>query len=129
MNRGVVLKPGEETPILTGRLTAAADFVFRRFPGPWEIFFQHWAEIVFRIGFPTTVETSFRATGSLRRDVSWGLQVDFALKLTGDMQAWFTEHEIRRFYSLSISSYHMAKLEPRRSRSSPSPWPTGDLPP
>lgn len=36
-------------------------------------------------------------------------QTDFALKLTGDVQAWFTEKEIRRFYSLSISGYHIGE--------------------
>ena len=34
---------------------------------------------------------------------------DFALKMMGDIQAYFTEHDIRNFYSVSISGYHIAE--------------------
>ena len=34
---------------------------------------------------------------------------EFALKMQGDMQAWFTEHGVRNFYSVSISGYHIAE--------------------
>ncbi|MGH0029524.1 MAG: methylmalonyl-CoA mutase family protein [Myxococcota bacterium] len=34
---------------------------------------------------------------------------DFALKLMGDIQGWFTENEVRNFYSVSISGYHIAE--------------------
>jgi methylmalonyl-CoA mutase len=34
---------------------------------------------------------------------------DFALKMMGDVQAWFIEHGVRNFYSVSISGYHMAE--------------------
>jgi methylmalonyl-CoA mutase len=34
---------------------------------------------------------------------------DFALKLMGDVQAWFVEHEVGSFYSVSISGYHIAE--------------------
>ena len=35
--------------------------------------------------------------------------IGFSLRLMGDMQAWFIEQQIRNFYSVSISGYHMAE--------------------
>jgi methylmalonyl-CoA mutase len=34
---------------------------------------------------------------------------DFSLAVMGDVQAWFTEHDVRNFYSVSISGYHIAE--------------------
>jgi methylmalonyl-CoA mutase len=34
---------------------------------------------------------------------------EFALRAMGDMQAWFVEHAVRNFYSVSVSGYHMAE--------------------
>jgi isobutyryl-CoA mutase len=34
---------------------------------------------------------------------------EFALKLMGDMQSYFTQNKVRNFYSVSISGYHMAE--------------------
>ena len=34
---------------------------------------------------------------------------EFSLRIMGDMQAFFTEKEIRNFYSVSISGYHIAE--------------------
>jgi isobutyryl-CoA mutase len=34
---------------------------------------------------------------------------EFALKLMGDMQTYFTQNSVRNFYSVSISGYHMAE--------------------
>ncbi len=34
---------------------------------------------------------------------------EFALRLMGDVQAYFTEHQVRNFYSVSISGYHIAE--------------------
>jgi methylmalonyl-CoA mutase len=34
---------------------------------------------------------------------------DFALELMGDIQAYFTEHDVQNFYSVSISGYHIAE--------------------
>jgi methylmalonyl-CoA mutase len=34
---------------------------------------------------------------------------EFALRLMGDVQAYFTENAIRNFYSVSISGYHIAE--------------------
>jgi methylmalonyl-CoA mutase len=34
---------------------------------------------------------------------------DFALKMMGDIQEYFVEHDVRNFYSVSISGYHIAE--------------------
>jgi methylmalonyl-CoA mutase len=34
---------------------------------------------------------------------------EFALKLMGDIQEYFSEHRVRNFYSVSISGYHIAE--------------------
>jgi isobutyryl-CoA mutase len=34
---------------------------------------------------------------------------DFALKMMGDIQAYFIDHRVRNFYSVSISGYHIAE--------------------
>ena len=33
----------------------------------------------------------------------------FALRLMGDVQQWFIDHDVRNFYSVSISGYHIAE--------------------
>ncbi len=35
--------------------------------------------------------------------------IDFALKMMGDIQAYFIDHNVRNFYSVSISGYHIAE--------------------
>lgn len=35
--------------------------------------------------------------------------IDFALAMMGDIAEYFAEHDIRRFYSVSISGYHIAE--------------------
>jgi methylmalonyl-CoA mutase len=35
--------------------------------------------------------------------------VDFALRMMGDIQQFFTENQVRNFYSVSISGYHIAE--------------------
>jgi methylmalonyl-CoA mutase len=35
--------------------------------------------------------------------------IDFALKMMGDIQEFFTENNVRNFYSVSISGYHIAE--------------------
>lgn len=35
--------------------------------------------------------------------------IDFALRLMADVQQWFIAHEVRNFYSVSISGYHIAE--------------------
>jgi methylmalonyl-CoA mutase len=34
---------------------------------------------------------------------------EFALRLMGDVQAWFVENQVRNFYSVSVSGYHIAE--------------------
>ncbi|MEM9172251.1 MAG: methylmalonyl-CoA mutase family protein, partial [Pseudomonadota bacterium] len=34
---------------------------------------------------------------------------EFAMKMMGDLQAWFIDHEVRNYYSVSISGYHIAE--------------------
>ncbi|HWK05528.1 MAG TPA: methylmalonyl-CoA mutase family protein [Puia sp.] len=34
---------------------------------------------------------------------------EFALRLMGDVQAWFIDQDVRNFYSVSISGYHIAE--------------------
>lgn len=34
---------------------------------------------------------------------------EFSLRLMGDMQAFFTQHKVKNFYSVSISGYHIAE--------------------
>ncbi len=34
---------------------------------------------------------------------------DFSLKLMGDIQSYFIDHQVRNFYSVSISGYHIAE--------------------
>jgi methylmalonyl-CoA mutase len=34
---------------------------------------------------------------------------EFALRMMGDVQQYFTEHDVRNFYSVSISGYHIAE--------------------
>jgi len=36
-------------------------------------------------------------------------QPDFAVKLLGDIQEWFVTHGVKKFYSLSISGYHIGE--------------------
>ncbi len=35
--------------------------------------------------------------------------IDFALKMMGDIQEYFNQHQIQNFYSVSISGYHIAE--------------------
>ncbi|MBN1771474.1 MAG: cobalamin-dependent protein [Deltaproteobacteria bacterium] len=35
--------------------------------------------------------------------------LDFALRMMGDIQQWFIAHDVRNFYSVSISGYHIAE--------------------
>jgi methylmalonyl-CoA mutase len=34
---------------------------------------------------------------------------EFALRMMGDIQQWFSDHDVRNFYSVSISGYHIAE--------------------
>jgi methylmalonyl-CoA mutase len=49
---------------------------------------------------------------------------EFALRMMGDVQQFFSENRVRNFYSVSISGYHIAEAGANPSRSSPSRSPT-----
>ena len=34
---------------------------------------------------------------------------EFAMRMMGDIQQWFVDHQVRNFYSVSISGYHIAE--------------------
>ncbi len=36
-------------------------------------------------------------------------QPDFAVRLLGDVQQWFIDNEVKKFYSLSVSGYHIGE--------------------
>lgn len=46
---------------------------------------------------------------------------EFALRLMGDIQEYFIDNEVRNYYSVSISGYHIAEAGSNRSVSSHSP--------
>jgi len=62
-------------------------------------------------------ETICRVRGTVQADIlkedqaqnTCIFSTDFALKLMGDIQAYFIEHQVRNFYSVSISGYHIAE--------------------
>ncbi len=62
-------------------------------------------------------ETLQRVRGTVQADILKEEQaqntcifsINFALKMMGDVQAYFIEQEIHNFYSVSISGYHMAE--------------------
>lgn len=37
---------------------------------------------------------------------------EFSLKMMADIQEWFIQHQVRNFYSVSISGYHIAEAGP-----------------
>ena len=63
------------------------------------------------------VETMSRVRGTVQADIlkedqaqnTCIFSTDFSLKLMGDIQAYFIDHEVRNFYSVSISGYHIAE--------------------
>jgi len=64
-----------------------------------------------------TQETLSRVRGTVQADILKEDQgqntclysINFSLRLMADMQAYFIEQQIRRFYSVSISGYHIAE--------------------
>nr|BAL57827.1 methylmalonyl-CoA mutase [uncultured Bacteroidetes bacterium] len=62
-------------------------------------------------------ETLLRVRGTVQADILKEDQaqntcifaIDFALRLMADVQAYFIQHKIRNFYSVSISGYHIAE--------------------
>ena len=62
-------------------------------------------------------ETLSRVRGTVQADIlkedqaqnTCIFSTEFALRLMGDVQAWFIERNVRNFYSVSISGYHIAE--------------------
>lgn len=62
-------------------------------------------------------ETLCRVRGTVQADIlkedqaqnTCIFSTDFSLKLMGDIQQYFTENQVRNFYSVSISGYHIAE--------------------
>jgi isobutyryl-CoA mutase len=62
-------------------------------------------------------ETMSRVRGTVQADIlkedqaqnTCIFSTEFSLKLMGDLQEHFTRHEVRNFYSVSISGYHIAE--------------------
>jgi isobutyryl-CoA mutase len=62
-------------------------------------------------------ETLRRVRGTVQADIlkedqaqnTCIFSTEFALKMMGDVQEYFTAHEVRNFYSVSISGYHIAE--------------------
>jgi methylmalonyl-CoA mutase len=62
-------------------------------------------------------ETVARVRGTVQADIlkedqaqnTCIFSTEFALRLMGDVQQWFVEKDVRNFYSVSISGYHIAE--------------------
>jgi methylmalonyl-CoA mutase len=62
-------------------------------------------------------ETVSRVRGTVQADIlkedqaqnTCIFSTEFALKMMGDIQQWFVDNDVRNFYSVSISGYHMAE--------------------
>ncbi|MFZ0014776.1 MAG: methylmalonyl-CoA mutase family protein, partial [Acidimicrobiia bacterium] len=62
-------------------------------------------------------ETISRVRGTVQADIlkedqaqnTCIFSTEFALRMMGDIQAWFIDHGVRNFYSVSISGYHIAE--------------------
>lgn len=63
------------------------------------------------------VETISRVRGTIQADIlkedqaqnTCIFSIDFSLRLMGDIQQFFIENQVRNFYSVSISGYHIAE--------------------
>lgn len=63
------------------------------------------------------VNTMCRVRGTVQADIlkedqaqnTCIFSTDFSLKLMGDIQEYFIQHQVRNFYSVSISGYHIAE--------------------
>ena len=62
-------------------------------------------------------ETMSRVRGTVQADIlkedqaqnTCIFSTEFALRMMGDIQEYFVDHDVRNFYSVSISGYHMAE--------------------
>jgi isobutyryl-CoA mutase len=93
------LPPGNEGVGL-GLLGASGDMVVER-----EVYERIKAETL------STVRGTVQAD-ILKEDQAQNtciFSTEFALKMMGDVQEYFVEHDVRNFYSVSISGYHIAE--------------------
>ncbi|MBM4015234.1 MAG: methylmalonyl-CoA mutase [Planctomycetes bacterium] len=86
---------------------------------------QQCAEQTRKLGRPVTEEERKKLAGAVLKVVRGTVQADilkedqaqntcifstdFSLKLMGDVQEYFTRNDVRNFYSVSISGYHIAE--------------------
>ncbi len=63
------------------------------------------------------IETLTQVRGTVQADIlkedqaqnTYIFSTEFALRLMGDVQEYFIDHQVRNFYSVSISGYHIAE--------------------
>ena len=86
---------------------------------------DHIGRFEARQGRPATADERAQLTAEAVRTVRGTVQADilkedqaqntcifsteFAMKMMGDIQQWFVDHDVRNFYSVSISGYHIAE--------------------
>ncbi|CAG0980436.1 partial methylmalonyl-CoA mutase, N-terminal domain, partial [Anaerolineae bacterium] len=111
------LKPARKPERLFSGLKGADDHAWldpRCFDQRWEdirklISDEHYKKIV-----NATVST---VRGTVQADIlkedqaqnTCIFSIEFALKMMGDVQQWFIEHDVLNYYSVSISGYHIAE--------------------
>ncbi|MCA8918254.1 MAG: methylmalonyl-CoA mutase family protein [Planctomycetes bacterium] len=86
----------------------------RCFDQPWEEIRKLLTEEEFEKIEASTVSA---ARGTVQADIlkedqaqnTCIFSIEFALKMMGDVQQWFIDHNVRNYYSVSISGYHIAE--------------------
>jgi methylmalonyl-CoA mutase len=110
------LKPAREPARLfgTGDKMAAAWTDPRCFDKPWEEIRKLLTDAEFAKIEASSVSA---ARGTVQADIlkedqaqnTCIFSIEFALKMMGDVQSWFIDHNVRNYYSVSISGYHIAE--------------------
>ena len=103
---------GSEPPQYWGELPAGNDGLGLRLLGvtgdqvlPPEVYEKIRAETVSRVR--GTVQADILKEDQAQNTCIFS--TEFALRMMGDIQQWFVDNEVRNFYSVSISGYHMAE--------------------
>ncbi|MCA8910623.1 MAG: methylmalonyl-CoA mutase family protein [Planctomycetes bacterium] len=86
----------------------------RCFDQPWEEIRKLLSEEEFN---RIEADTVSAARGTVQADIlkedqaqnTCIFSIEFALKMMGDVQSWFIDHNVRNYYSVSISGYHIAE--------------------
>ncbi len=71
-------------------------------PGEWDEIFADTIKIV-----RGTVQADILKEDQAQNTCIFS--TDFALRMMGDIQSYFVDHDVRNFYSVSISGYHIAE--------------------